>query len=185
MFDYDHRDETVGVVVDAPNLYRSAKSRGGSPNYLEMVRRIVPQGLIMAIACVALRKEDSEANGFLGFLSHHGFSVFVHHTKEKSGTVRASNDADVGFALAYLAFEAGCRKVVLVSGDGDFIGIVRFLVQQDVHVTVAAFPEALSRDLTEVASEVITLDDSHVTTPKSSQDSENQTQVLPFRRPTQ
>lgn len=156
------RKERVAVFVDACNLYPAAKAAfaGGNLDYGALLKYATANcELVIARAYVARNPADPGQYAFFEAISYHGFEpVFMELRTHPDGSREA--DWDVGLALDVyiIATEQNLDRVVLVSGDGDFVPLVQKLLLKSCHTTVMSFDRCLSRALVEVADAVILLD---------------------------
>jgi uncharacterized protein (TIGR00288 family) len=145
-----HKDQRVGVFVDAQNMYHSAKNiHRAKVNFQEILKTAVSgRRLIRAISYV-IRTESREEKTFVEALSKQGFEI-----KEKDlqifldGMKKA--DWDVGLAVDAVKLADKLDVIVLVSGDGDFEPLVEYLkTNKGCLVEVIAFSETASKKLAE------------------------------------
>ena len=149
-----HKDQRVGVFVDAQNMYHSARNAfGAKVNFKEILKTAVAgRRLIRAISYV-IKTESGEEKTFFEALSKQGFEI-----KEKDlqifmdGMKKA--DWDVGLAVDAIKLADKLDVIVIVSGDGDFEPLVEYLkTNKGCLVEVIAFSESVSKKLTGVADD--------------------------------
>lgn len=153
-----HKDQRVGVFVDASNMYHSSKALyQTNVNFGKILEQAVDgRRLIRAIAYV-IKSSTQEEQSFFEALEKQGFEV-----RSKDLQVFASGakkgDWDVGITLDAITFADRLDTIVLVSGDGDFTSLVEYLkVTKGCRVEVMAFAESASMKLKEAADEFIDL----------------------------
>ncbi len=153
-----HKDQRVGVFVDAQNMYHSArnlyKARVNFKEVLEVA--VAGRNLIRAITYV-IRTETGEEKTFFEAMGKLGFE-----TKEKDLQIFAGGakkaDWDVGLAVDTIKLASKLDVVVIVSGDGDYEPLVEYLkVNKGCRVEVIAFGESSSGRLIEIADDFIDL----------------------------
>lgn len=152
----------VGVYVDAQNIYLN----GGASMRYDVLRDFAARGeaeahIIHLNAYVAYdehraRKDDDyrqKAQRFHERLRIMGFKVIIKTVrwyKDASGERYGKANADLDLATDCLVQSNNLDHVVLVSGDGDFVRLVRALQNQGCRVEVVAF-DNVSRSLREEA----------------------------------
>ncbi|MBI5134586.1 MAG: NYN domain-containing protein [Candidatus Taylorbacteria bacterium] len=153
-----HKEQRVGVFLDAQNLYHSAKNlHHGRVNFENVLTDALSgRQLVRAIAYV-ITTETGEESGFFDALNKMGIET---KTKDlqifSSGSKKA--DWDVGLAIDAVKLASKLDVVVLASGDGDFIPLVEYLKMQGCQVEVITFGKSASGKLKEVADDFIDLD---------------------------
>jgi uncharacterized LabA/DUF88 family protein len=146
-----HSNQRVAVFIDTQNLYHSDKSNYRSNvDYEElMVRAVNGRNLIRAFAYVIKSEENTEAK-FFEAIEELGIETRVKdlqifHTGAKKA------DWDVGIAVDMIRLTEKVDVVVLASGDGDFLEVVRYCQSRGVRVEQMAFEKtANSKIMAEV-----------------------------------
>ena len=153
-----HREQRVGVFVDVANMYHSAKNLyGAKVNFQEVLRTaIADRKLIRAIAYV-IRSESEEERGFFGALDNQGFEVKAKDLQVFAGGAKKA-DWDVGIAMDCIKMANKLDSVILVSGDGDYVPLVRHLQEnKGCQVEVLAFGKTTSAKLIDAVDDFIDL----------------------------
>jgi len=153
-----HKEQRVGVLVDASNMYHSAKNLfGGHLNYKEVLAAAVAdRKLIRAIAYV-VKTEGDEEIPFFEALSQLGFEVNVKTLQVFAGGAK-KGDWDVGLTIDAVKLSEKLDVIILVSGDGDYIPLVEYLQNtKGCLVEVLAFRKSASSKLIEAADDFIDL----------------------------
>lgn len=154
-----HKNQRVGIFIDAQNLYHSAKNlHHGRVNFGEVLKNALGgRQLVRAIAYV-ITTESGEEKNFFDALTKIGIET---KTKDlqifSSGSKKA--DWDVGLAIDAVKLAAKLDVVVLASGDGDFVPLVEYLKMNGCQVEVITFGKSASGKLKEVADDFIDLDE--------------------------
>lgn len=154
-----HKEQRVGVFIDAQNLYHSAKNlHRGRVNFGNVLTDAVgDRQLVRAIAYV-ITTETGEENSFFDALNKIGIET---KTKDlqifSSGSKKA--DWDVGLAIDAVKLASKLDVVVLASGDGDFVPLVEYLKMNGCQVEVITFGKSASGKLKEAADDFIDLDE--------------------------
>ncbi len=154
-----HKEQRVGIFIDAQNLYHSAKNLYHSRvNFGQIVKDALGErSLIRAIAYV-ITTEAGDEKAFFEALTKMGIET---KTKDlqifSSGSKKA--DWDVGLAVDAIKLSPKLDAVVLVTGDGDFVPLVEYLqLNEGCQVEVASFGKSTSSKLIEAADDFIDLD---------------------------
>jgi len=151
-------DQRVGVLVDVQNMYYSARSIHNQKTDFKEILRVAgaKRKLVRAIAYCITTKEGSEEK-FIESLKKANYEI---KSKElqifKGGSKKG--DWDVGIAIDAIKLAKNLDVIVLVSGDGDYIPLVKYLqFHQGVQVELIAFEESCSQALIAEADEFINL----------------------------
>jgi uncharacterized LabA/DUF88 family protein len=154
-----HKEQRVGIFIDTQNLYHSAKNLYHSKvNFDQIVKDAVGgRQLIRAIAYV-ITTESGEEKSFFEALTKMGIET---RTKDlqifSSGSKKA--DWDVGLAIDAVKLAPKLDAVVIVSGDGDFIPLVKYLQEnQGCQVEAMTFGKSASMKLKEAVDDFLDLD---------------------------
>jgi uncharacterized LabA/DUF88 family protein len=154
-----HKSQRVGIFVDVQNMYYSAKHLYGTKvDFRELLRIAVQQrNLIRAIAYV-IRADIKEEEGFFDALKKMGFEVKAKDLQVFYGGAK-KGDWDIGIAMDTIELAPKLDTVVLVSGDGDFVPLVRHIkYAMGCRVEVLAFGRSSSSKLIEEADDFYDLD---------------------------
>ena len=153
-----HKEQRVGVFVDVANMYHSAKNLfQRRVDFGKILKEAVSgRKLIRAIA-YAIKTKTGEEESFLEALDKQGFEVRIKDLQIFLSGVKKA-DWDVGMAIDAIRIAPKLDVVVLVTGDGDFLPLVRFLRDHlGCIVEVMAFQKTCSSKLIEEADDFIDL----------------------------
>jgi len=152
-----HRQQRVGVFIDAQNLYHSAKHLyKANVNFEALLKEVVGgRQLIRAIA-YAITTETGEEKTFLDALEKNGIEARTKDLQIFYGGAK-KGDWDVGIAVDAIRLAPKLDAIVLISGDGDFVPLVEYL-KNNTQVEVAAFGRSSSGRLKEVADDFLDMD---------------------------
>jgi uncharacterized protein (TIGR00288 family) len=153
-----HKDQRVGVFIDVPNLYHSAKNLYRAKVNFKEVLKTAEAGrhLIRAIA-YAIRTESGEEQAFVEALTKSGIEVKLKDLQIFPGGMK-KGDWDVGLAVDAIKLGAKLDAVVLVTGDGDFAPLVEYLkINHGCQVEVIGFGRSTSGHLKEAADDFVDL----------------------------
>lgn len=112
--------------------------------------------LIRALAYVIKADTPDESN-FFEALRKIGFEVKVKELKEFSGGQK-KGDWDMGMAIDAISIASKIDSLVLVTGDGDFVSLVKHLQASGVRVEVMSFGKSTSNELKKEANKFIDMD---------------------------
>ncbi|OYT27863.1 MAG: hypothetical protein B6U97_00175 [Candidatus Altiarchaeales archaeon ex4484_96] len=147
-----HVNQRVGVFVDIQNMYYSAINLYNSKVDFRIILNDAVQGrnLIRAFAYVIKADIGEEEGSFFEALENMGFDVRSKDLQVFAGGHK-KGDWDVGLAMDAIRMAPKLDTVVLVSGDGDFTDLVRYLNGQGCRVEVMAFRKSASSHLIDAA----------------------------------
>ena len=153
-----HKEQRVGVFIDTQNLYHSARNLyKARVNFGAVLRDAVAgRKLVRAVAYVITTEAGDEKN-FFEALEKLGIET---KTKDlqvfSSGTKKG--DWDVGLTVDVMKMANRLDTVVIVSGDGDFIPLVKYLQHHTgTQVEVVSFGKSTSGKLREAADDFVDL----------------------------
>lgn len=150
----------VGVYVDASNI----EMNGGHGLRFDVLRELAcrnsgePQRLNVYLAYDERRAEQSteykqKALRYHAAIRDQGFRVAikkVKHYQDEEGHEVSKSNADLDMAVDALTESDRLETVLLVTGDGDFVQVVRALQSRGCRVEVLAFSN-VSRELKDAA----------------------------------
>jgi uncharacterized LabA/DUF88 family protein len=139
----------VGVYVDVANINRN----GGYGMGYEVLREFACRDLAEAVRLNAYVSYDAEkarrepyyfhrTNSFYSVLRDFGYKVIQKEVKwftDEDGNKVAKANADLDLAVDALLQSEKLDRVLLVTGDGDFVQVVRALQNKGCRVEVLAF----------------------------------------------
>lgn len=154
-----HKEQRVGVFIDAQNLYHSAKNLyQAKVNFKQIMEDAVgDRALIRAIAYV-ITTESGEESNFFEALGKLGIETKTKDLQIFLGGAKKA-DWDVGLAIDAVKMAPKLDTIVIVSGDGDFIPLVEYLqMNEGCQVEVVSFGRSSSSKLMEKADDFMDLD---------------------------
>ncbi|MCK4525345.1 MAG: NYN domain-containing protein [Candidatus Andersenbacteria bacterium] len=149
-----HKDQRIGVFVDAQNMYHSARNLyKARVNFKEVLNVAVSDRVLIRAITYVIRTESGEEKSFFEAMEKLGFEI-----KEKDLQIFAGGqkkaDWDVGLAVDAIKLADKLDVVVIVSGDGDYEPLVEYLkINKGCRVETVAFGESASAKLIEIADE--------------------------------
>ncbi len=161
---YRNKDQRVAVLVDVQNMYYSAKhlykAKVNFKNLL--VDCVAKRVLIRAIAYVIKTDTVEKEKDFFGALNKAGFEVKEKDLQIFPGGAK-KGDWDVGITMDAIRIGKKIDSVILVSGDGDYIPLVRYLqLSEGCLVEAFAFEKTCSKDLIEAVDDFVDMGEKKV-----------------------
>jgi uncharacterized LabA/DUF88 family protein len=137
----------VGVFVDAQNLYYAAKEEfKGKLDYKALLDKIVKgsgkeERFLAGAYAYLVENPDKDQTKFKNLLESLGFQVKFRELLERTDGSKKGN-WDLGLTIDILQTISRFDVVIIVSGDGDFVDLIKYLKRHhdEVKVEVAAFP---------------------------------------------
>ncbi len=149
-----HSNQRVGVLIDAQNLYHSAQNLYGKRvNFTEVLEEAVAgRQLIRAIAYV-ITSDTGDESSFFEALENAGIETKTKDLQIFHGGAKKA-DWDVGIAMDAVKLSTSLDAIVIASGDGDFIPMVKYVQQHaGCQVEVISFGRSSSSKLMEVVDD--------------------------------
>jgi uncharacterized LabA/DUF88 family protein len=157
-----HKEQRVGVFIDAQNLYHSGKNLYHSKvNFGQIVKEALDgRKLVRAVAYV-ISTDSGEENAFFDALTKMGIETKVKDLQVFSSGAKKA-DWDVGLAIDAVKMAPKLDSIILITGDGDFVPLVEYLqMNEGCQVEVASFGKSTSAKLIESADHFMDLDQAH------------------------
>jgi uncharacterized LabA/DUF88 family protein len=145
-------EQRVGVFVDVANMYYSAKNiHGTRVNFGKILEdAAADRHLVRALAYV-IKADSPDEQKFFEALDKQGFELKTKDLQVFPGGAK-KGDWDVGITVDAIKMAHRLDTVILVTGDGDYIPLVRYLQEaKGCRVEVMAFQESTSMKLREAA----------------------------------
>ena len=156
-----HKEQRVGIFIDAQNLYHSGKNLYHSKvNFGSIVKDALEgRKLVRAVAYV-IATEAGDENAFFDALTKMGIETKVKDLQVFSSGAKKA-DWDVGLAIDAVKLSPKLDSVILITGDGDFVPLVEYLqMNQGCQVEVVSFGKSTSAKLIEATDHFMDLDES-------------------------
>lgn len=153
-----HKDQRVGVFIDVPNLYHSAKNLyQAKVNFKEVLKTAVAGRQLIRALAYSIKTEGGEENAFFEALSKVGIEMKVKDLQIFPGGMK-KGDWDVGLAVDAIKMSEKLDTIVLVTGDGDFVPLVEYLkIKSGCQVELIAFGRSASGLLKEEVDDFVDL----------------------------
>ncbi|MCX6719140.1 MAG: NYN domain-containing protein [Candidatus Taylorbacteria bacterium] len=155
-----HKEQRVGVYIDAQNLYHSGKNLYHSKvNFGQIVKDALDERKLVRAVAYVIATESGEENAFFEALTKMGIETKVKDLQIFSSGAKKA-DWDVGLAIDAVKLSPKLDSVILITGDGDFVPLVEYLqMNQGCQVEVVSFGKSTSAKLIEAADNFMDLDD--------------------------
>jgi len=155
-----NKDQRVAVLVDVQNMYYSAKYNYNSKvNFKAVLEsaiagRVLTRGIAYVIKTDVVQKEKD----FFEALHKSGFEVKEKDLQIFPGGAK-KGDWDIGITMDAIRLAKKVDSIVLVSGDGDYIPLVKYLqLSEGCLVEVMAFGKTCSNELISVADDFMDME---------------------------
>jgi uncharacterized LabA/DUF88 family protein len=152
--------KTIGVYIDVANLYYSAKTKYGEEyklDYAAYMKFIKDLGTVLTARAYGSQVAD-EAAKFLERLAEIGIQPVYEKTKvvkSRDGKVKYKFCWSVGITVEMIRDMPGLDMLVLGSGNGDMIPLIKYLVENGKHVLILAC--SISRDVLALEGPKVTI----------------------------
>ncbi|MEK7538691.1 MAG: NYN domain-containing protein [Patescibacteria group bacterium] len=153
------KEQRVVMLIDAQNLYHSAKNLyGAKVNFGAVLKEAVAdRHLVRAIAYV-ITTETEEERSFFEALNSLGIETKTKDLQIFFGGAKKA-DWDVGLAVDAIRLAPKADSIVIASGDGDFVPLVEYLKFMGTQVEVITFGRSASSRLREATDDFIDMCD--------------------------
>jgi uncharacterized LabA/DUF88 family protein len=154
-----HREQRVGVFIDAQNLYHSAKHLYNSRvNFGQVVKDAVAGRVLIRAVAYVITTESGEERPFFDALEKMGIEAKTKNLQIFAGGAKKA-DWDVGLAVDAISMSPKVDTVIIISGDGDFVPLVEYLkFSQGCQVEAVSFGKSSSGMLKAAVDEFFDLD---------------------------
>lgn len=156
-----HKEQRVGMFIDAQNLYHSAKNLYKTRvNFGAIVKDAVGGRSLIRVIAYVITTESGEESNFFEALTKMGIEIKTKDLQVFWGGAKKA-DWDVGLAVDAIRLAPKLDTIILATGDGDFAPLVEYLkFSQGCQVEVVSFGKSTSSKLKEVTDEFFDLCDS-------------------------
>lgn len=143
-------EQRVGVLVDIQNLYYSAKVLYSKKvNFKKVLEEAVAGRKPIRAIAYGIKTLEGQEEKFFDALEKQGFEVKTKDLQIFPGGQK-KGDWDVGIAVDAIKMSKSLDAVVLISGDGDYIPVVKYIQSTTgCRVEGMAFLESTSNKLVE------------------------------------
>jgi uncharacterized LabA/DUF88 family protein len=154
-----HKNQRVGIFIDAQNFYHSAKNLYGSKvNFGQMVKDVLGDRILIKATAYVITTESGEEKSFFEALGKIGIATKTKNLQIFAGGAKKA-DWDVGLAIDAVTLAQKLDVVILATGDGDFVPLIEYLkISEGCQVEVVSFGKSTSAKLIEAADDFLDLD---------------------------
>ncbi|MBI2372924.1 MAG: NYN domain-containing protein [Deltaproteobacteria bacterium] len=151
------RSDRIAILLDQANLAATASIEYGKKvNFAALLEELRAGRPVLAAIAFVVDNGGAAFDAFADVLKRAGWDVRIKRPKRfADGTTKA--DWDMGIAMAAVELAQEAFAIVIVSGDGDFLPLVKHLKRRGVSVEVASFPAGLAAELAQGADAVLRL----------------------------
>lgn len=141
----------VGVFVDVQNMFYAARNKfNGRLDYQALLRTVVRGRKLAKANAYIIQTPDIDQSNFILLLEHCGYEVHSKYLRTRyDGS--AKGDWDMEIAIDIISMIGQLDVVILVSGDGDFVALVKMVQRHGLEVEVHSFEHNTAVDLREAA----------------------------------
>ena len=137
------RQSRTAVFIDGANLYATSKLLGFDVVFKKLYNHYDGEGLVRIGYYTAVFEdgEFSSIRPLIDWLDYNGFNVVTKPAKEyhdNQGRRKVKGNLDVELTVDALELAPNLDRLVLYSGDGDFVHLVQALKRRGVRVTVVS-----------------------------------------------
>jgi uncharacterized LabA/DUF88 family protein/regulator of replication initiation timing len=139
----------VGVFVDVQNMFYAARNKfNGRLDYQALLKTVVRGRKLAKANAYIIQTPDIDQSNFILLLEHCGYEVHSKYLRTRyDGS--AKGDWDMEIAIDIISMIGQLDVVILVSGDGDFVALVKMVQRHGLEVEVHSFEHNTAVDLRE------------------------------------
>jgi uncharacterized LabA/DUF88 family protein len=162
------KTERIALFIDGSNMYAANKALGFDMDFKKLLAFFRERAfLVRALYFTALpdSQEHSTIRPLVDWLDYNGYTMVTKPTKEFTdsfGRRKVKGNMDIELTVAALDLAPSIDHVVLFSGDGDFVDLVRSLQFKGKRVSVVSTlettPAMVADELRRQADQFIELD---------------------------
>lgn len=138
-------NERIALFIDGANFYASAKAVGIDVDYKRLLAEFRKRGRLIRASYYTALVEDADKfsplKPLIDWLDYNGWTVVTKPARtftDHSGQRRFRGDMDVDLAVDAMEAANSLDHIVLFSGDGDFVRLVKAVQRKGVRVTVVS-----------------------------------------------
>ncbi|HLD22105.1 MAG TPA: NYN domain-containing protein [Patescibacteria group bacterium] len=142
-----HSSQRVGVFVDVQNMYYSARALYDQHvDFGEILKEAVGNRHLIRAFAYVIQADNEDEKTFFTALQERGFELRVKELQSFYGGAK-KGDWDVGLSMDVVRMAPKLDAIVLVSGDGDFAELLRYVKALGCRAEVMAFGSSASSAL--------------------------------------
>ena len=153
------KEQRVAILIDAQNLYHSAKNLYKKKvNFGAILKETVAGRKLSRAVAYVITSETGEEQGFFEALEKLGIETKTKDLQVFNGGAKKA-DWDVGLAIDAVKIMNKVDAIIIASGDGDFIPLVEYLkISGGCQVEAISFGRSSSSNLKEAVDDFNELD---------------------------
>ena len=153
------KDQRVGVFVDVQNMYYSGKNLyNAKVNFAQVLKSAVGNRCLIRAIAYVIKADIKEEQNFFDALDKIGYEVKAKDLQVFAGGAK-KGDWDIGLAMDTIELAPKLDTIVIVSGDGDYVPLLRHLRHAlGCRIEVIAFGKSCSAALKQECDSYIDLD---------------------------
>lgn len=152
------KEQRVGVLVDIQNLYYSARVlHQKKVNFGQVLKSAVGERKLIRAIAYGIKTLEGQEEKFFEALEKVGYEVKTKDLQIFPGGAK-KGDWDVGIAVDAIKLSRSLDAIVLISGDGDYVPLVKYIQSTTgCRVEGMAFLESTSGKLIEELDNFVNL----------------------------
>lgn len=153
-----YKDQRVGVLVDIQNLYYSARVlHKKKVSFGQVLKSAVGERKLIRAIAYGIKTLEGQEEKFFEALEKVGYEVKTKDLQIFPGGAK-KGDWDVGIAVDAIKMSKTLDAIVLVSGDGDYVPLVKYIQSTTgCRVEGVSFLESTSGKLVEELDDFLNL----------------------------
>ncbi len=172
MFDIRNDDKTI-VLIDGANMYATTKALGFDVDFAKFYAELEQSCNLLRICYYTALVEDENDRILLkplvDWLAYNNYTMVTKPAKvitNSEGVRRIKGNMDVEIAVEALEYATAYQalgNIVICTGDGDFVALVKVLQKRGINVTIVSsirsHPPMCADDLRKQADRFVDLED--------------------------
>ncbi|MCW1930355.1 MAG: NYN domain-containing protein [Candidatus Kerfeldbacteria bacterium] len=151
------KDQRVGVFVDVQNMYYSSRALYDQRvDFGEILKEAIGDRQCIRAFAYVIQAEQEDESTFFDALRERGFELRSKPIQNFRGG-NQKGDWDIGIAMDIVQMLPKLDVVVLISGDGDFAELLKYIKSRGARAEVMAFGSSASSLLRAEADAVFDL----------------------------
>lgn len=136
------------VFVDASNIIYGARAEGWFIDQKKLLKYLkVKFGVSKAFFYYGKDSKNVKQQKFLKRLEEFGYILRVKEIKRYGAKAKANCDVDLTMDVLLKIKEY--QRAIMLTGDGDFLPLIQYIVKQKKEVVVIASPKSTAREIRE------------------------------------
>lgn len=137
------------AFVDASNIIYGAKAEGWFIDQKKLLQYLKRKfGVSKAFFYYGKDSKSKKKEKFLQKLKEFGYTLRVKEIKRYGRKTKANCDVDL--TMDVLLNIERYKRAVILSGDGDFLPLIKYLLKQKKEIVVIAAPRSTAREIREL-----------------------------------